>query len=124
LINIINNVDKMTQVVNVHVANIRPQFNNLKEWMDHPNNVYVARGGIVFIDGQRFPKVGSIWANPFKNQDNVIEKYEEYIRKKIIDENLTEELLKLKGKNLGCWCFGKKPCHGEILVKLIDELQI
>lgn len=33
---------------------------------------------------------------------------------------MTEQLLELEGKNLGCWC---KPeaCHGDILVKLIDE---
>jgi hypothetical protein len=114
----------MTQIVNVHVAHIRPQFRNLKGWMADENNVYVARGGVVFIDGQRFPKVGSVWANPFKNQENIIQKYEAYIRKKIIDENLTEELLKLKGKKLGCWCYGNKPCHAEILVKLIEEVQL
>lgn len=43
-------------VVNCKVVNIRPQYQNLKEWMNDSDNVYVGRGGIVFIDGERFPK--------------------------------------------------------------------
>ena len=55
-----------TTVVNVKVENIRPEYQNLKEWMNDENNVYIGRGGIVFIDGERFPKQNSEWANPFK----------------------------------------------------------
>jgi hypothetical protein len=115
-----------TNVVNVKVNNIRPKYQNLKEWTDDQNNVYIGRGGIVFIDGKRFPKEDSLWANPCKIDDKndrkkVIQLYEQYIREKIKKENLNEQLLKLKGKNLGCWC---KPdaCHGDVLVKLIAEI--
>ncbi len=33
---------------------------------------------------------------------------------------MKEELMKLKGKNLGCWC---KPegCHGDVLIKILEE---
>jgi len=115
-----------SKVVNVKVANIRPKYKNLEEWMSDSNNCYIGRGGIVFIDGCRFPKSGSIWANPFKisktqTRDDVLKLYEEYIKKKIIDEDLHEELEKLRGKNLGCWCAPDK-CHGDILLKILESL--
>lgn len=114
-----------TTVMNVKVNNIRPTYANLREWCSDCNNVYVGRKGVVFIDNVRFPDESSIWANPFKitkeiGREECIEQYEKYIRKKIIDENLIEELLKLKGKKLGCWCKPEK-CHGDVLLKLIEE---
>ena len=112
-----------TKVVNVKVAHIRPKYNNLKCWTEDPNNVYIGRGGIVFIDGERFPKKASIWANPYKDKDRKLslKKYEEYILDKIEKEDLYDSLRELKGKNLGCWC---KPesCHGDVLVSIINEV--
>lgn len=123
-----------TIVVNVKVKNIRPAYNDvqkcvgyndLREWMMDDKNVYIGRKGVVFIDGERFPKCDSIWANPFKitgddTRQSVIAKYEKYIRNKIKKEHLYDELEKLRGKRLGCWC---KPdaCHGDILIKLLNE---
>ena len=120
-------------VVNVKVKHIRPAYKDLSEWMKNPNNVYIGRRGIVFIDGERFPKLDSIWHNPFKidststsdsdSRDDVISKYETYIRKKILNDlTLRNELLKLKGKNLGCWCHPNK-CHGDILLKILNEIE-
>lgn len=115
-------------VVNVKVNSIRPRYNNLKEWMADPNNVYIGRRGIVFVDGQRFPKVDSIWHNPFKinetagfDRNSVLIQYEHYIRD-LLNNNIISilSLLQLKGKHLGCWC-APEPCHGHILLKLIDE---
>lgn len=109
-----------TKAVNVKVKHIRPEYNDLKAWMDDPANVYVGRGGIVFIDGERFPKKGSIWGNPFKG-DGAVEKYEAHIRAKLESGEITkEQLMELKGKNLGCWC-KPNPCHADVLVKLVDE---
>jgi hypothetical protein len=113
----------MTQVVNVRVKYIRPTYENLKEWIDDENNEYIGRGGIVFIDGVRFPENPSIWANPFKSEisrEESLRKFKEYIIKKIEKENLYKDLLELDGKKLGCWC---KPesCHGDVLVELINE---
>lgn len=79
----------MTEVVNVKVKYIRPKYKNLKEWIsDSSNNVYIARRGVVFIDGKRYPPKDSKWANPFKIGKNlsraeVCAKYEDYITKKI-----------------------------------------
>ena len=77
-----------------------------------PYDVYIGRG--------------SIWGNPFTVQEHgrdiCIQMYEQYIRERLSNEPaLVQELLTLKGKTLGCFC-KPKPCHGDILVKLIQEL--
>lgn len=100
------------QVVNVN--------KNLKEWMNDPNNVYIGRRGIVFIDGKRFPDQDSPYANPFKvgkdgTRDEVCDKYREYFKKKF---DLVTVKKELAGKTLGCWCAPHR-CHGHEILKLI-----
>ena len=102
-----------TNVVNCKVKYIRPKYNNLKEWMDDPNNVYIGRGGVVFIDNKRFPPNGPL--------EERIEKYRIYMSKKLKeDDTLVKNLLQLQGKNLGCWCKPEK-CHGDVLIELINK---
>ncbi len=116
-----------TTVVNVKVKYLRPQFKDLKEWCDHPDNVYIGRGGIVFvtIDGkkQRYPPT-SKWCNPFtvkKYGTAAISMFEEYIR----SVPYIDDIESLRGKNLGCWCVDAEhpeiQCHGHILVKILNE---
>ena len=118
-----------TQVTNVSLVNIRPQYKNLVEWIGNKGeNVYIGRGRVVFIDGIRYPLYDSVWANPYKitselPREKVLELYSVYIEEKIKNNNnLIHELLKLKGKTLGCWC---KPecCHGDILIRLIEKYE-
>lgn len=119
----------MTQVVSVKVNHIRPKYNDLKEWMNDPNNVYIGRRGIVFVDGERYPKHDSVWANPYKidrlnTRISVINKYRHYILNKLDRGEISyDELLELKGKKLGCWCKDTEyiPCHGDVLVDLIQN---
>lgn len=64
----------------------------------------------------------SKWGNPFEigkdgTRAQVIQKYEDYLTS---NAELVAQLHELKGKRLGCWC-KPKPCHGDILVKLINE---
>lgn len=114
-------------VVNCKCAHIRPRYQNLKEWMADPQNVYIGRAGVVFVDKVRFPKQASIFGNPYKigadgDRDEVIAKYKEYIVKKIAASDVyKKQLLALKGKTLGCWC---KPdaCHGDVLIELISTV--
>lgn len=110
-------------VCNVKVANIRPQHQNLKEWCEDPNNVYIGRRGIVFINNVRYPAKDSIYANPYKvsktlTREDVIRMYRDYIVKKISLGEIDIEAL--RGKNLGCWC---KPeaCHGDVLIELLES---
>lgn len=119
----------MTTVVSVRVKDIRPEYNNLKEWVRDPENIYIGRKGIVFIDGERYPKKDSLWANPFKiteenDREDVITKYREYIEEKIENEEISiDELSLLKGKRLGCWCGNGRnvKCHGNVLIDLIEK---
>lgn len=64
----------------------------------------------------------SKWGNPFSigkdgTRKEVIEKYERYILK---NKELLNDLHELEDKVLGCWC-KPKSCHGDILVKLVNN---
>ncbi len=114
---------KETSVVNVKVQYIRPAYANLKEWMADPENVYVGRAGVVFVDKARFPPVASPFANPFKieegvTREDVIAKYKDWLLSQ--PELVNRAKLELRGKTLGCWC---KPeaCHGDILAEIANS---
>lgn len=118
---------RLMSIINVRVKNIRKLgYQNLKEWTENDNNVYIGRAGIVFVEKERFPKKSSEFHNPFKigkdgTREEVLEKYKNYITDKLKNNNqLVEELIKLKNKNLGCWCYPEK-CHGNILLELIKQ---
>lgn len=128
--------EQLTSICNVKVAHIRPKYANLKEWMEDPENIYVGRAGVVFIDGKRYPSKPSKWCNPFKigkdgDREQVIEKYKKYISEQLIENpELLDELKNLRGKQLGCWCVSSTEyyptncyeCHGQVLVNMIHEL--
>lgn len=67
---------------------------------------------------------GTTFGNPFKLEDckdrtDCLDRYESYITDRLANEpELVDELMKLRGKVLGCSCKPKK-CHGDVLVKLI-----
>ncbi len=63
------------------------------------------------------------WGNPFVEdrhgtREEVIKKYREWITQGE-GKHLLKDLHELKGKRLGCWC-KPFPCHGDILVGLIE----
>lgn len=63
----------------------------------------------------------SKWGNPYKSgidgtRKEVIQKYEEYIK----NSNIINDLHVLYEKDLVCHC-APLPCHGDILIKLINE---
>ena len=65
---------------------------------------------------------GSKWGNPFRinkttSREDVIQKYEEYLRN---NSHLMQSLIELKDKILGCHCYPKQ-CHGDVLIKLYGE---
>ena len=113
-------------VVNCSVKYIRPKYNNLKEWMEDDNNIYVGRANVVFINKERYPKISSKFYNPFKigkdgTREEVINKYKHYIIDKLDNDILLQkELIEMKDKNIGCWCY-PEICHGNILLELIDK---
>jgi len=65
----------------------------------------------------------SKWGNKFSigrdgTRNEVITKYEEWIRNQ---PELLASLDEIRGKVLGCWCY-PKPCHGDVLIRLCEEI--
>jgi len=81
--------------------------NKNNEWYD----VYIGRG--------------SKFGNPYEigkdgTREEVIEKYREWFNKKIKKVRFRKEVLKLRGKKLGCYC-SPKACHGDVIVEWLEE---
>lgn len=108
----------MTTVVNISKKVLNENgIENLEEWLENPNNVYIGRNMSFYVKGA----VGSKWQNKHKVKalgiDKCLREYENDIK---CNPDLMSSLCELKGKTLGCWCKPNK-CHGDILVKLIEE---
>ncbi len=63
----------------------------------------------------------SKWGNPFKlgrdgTREQVIAMYESWLQ---AQPALLDALPELRGKVLGCWCH-PLPCHGDVLVRLVN----
>ena len=83
-------------------------------WKTH-RNIYIGRSN----EGRKL--AASIWRNPFRMNEwgkDCITNYEMYVRG---NTKLMQRLPELQGKCLGCWC-APSSCHGEVLLKLINEL--
>ena len=104
-----------TSVVKLHKINgKRPEF-----------DVYIGRP----MKFQTWEQ--SVWGNPFyanlHGLDGCLRLYEEHIRECMEYEPEIYNLNELKGKRLGCWCITTDKiypirCHGQILMKLKEEL--
>lgn len=129
----------LPKVVSVRVADIRPGYSDLLDWCSDPDNEYIGRAGIVFVerDGKKFryPQRNSLFANPFKlpkdaSEADVTECLEKF-RQHLISivessEDVKSELLLLREKKrLGCWCKTKKTpnarCHGDVVLELLEK---
>jgi hypothetical protein len=99
-----------TIIVNIHAhRGVRPAY-----------DVYIGRA----TKYTEF-KEDSKWANPFKIQNyhnpvECLDAYEAHIRQKITENPKEYNIEELRGKRLGCWC-KPGPCHGDILIKLLEE---
>ena len=67
----------------------------------------------------------SKWCNPYAVKKyglkECLRMYEAHVRR---TPELLEAIPSLSGHTLGCWCKGKHACHGDVLVKLFNELRI
>lgn len=92
------------------VCNIRKKelnkngYKDLEDWKKKSNHLYIGRNLNFYVKGA----IGSKWKNPFS-----VKKYGR-------DKELYNCLEELVGKVLGCWCY-PEPCHGDILIKLLDD---
>lgn len=112
--------DYFIRITDVHVKNIRPKYSDLSDWMKDSNNVYMGRKNVVFVDGKRFPVKDSLFANPYKCS-NAASKYQEYLFACYNNGIITkEDVLNLKNKTIGCWCYSKgNICHTLIVLNLL-----
>jgi ribonuclease HI len=107
------------QVISIRKKNlIELGYENLVEWTKNKNHIYIGCNISRYVQGA----IASKWKNPYREKKNVetyesLQKYEEYIKN---NKKLYNCLDELDGKILGCWC-KPKPCHGDILIKLLNE---
>ena len=86
---------------------------------------------------QRYIGRGSLFGNPFthlplsrtkaqfqvKTGEESMACFESWLRERLAkDLDLRQKLLELDGRELVCYC-KPAPCHGEIIIKLIEELK-
>jgi len=106
-------------VVNVRKSELKKRgVADLIEWSGRPGSLYIGRA-MPYVPGA---DVASRWANPFSverhGRGRCLEMYEARVREN--REGLWDALDELAGKELGCWCC-PEPCHGDVLVRLLDE---
>ncbi|MBT4177737.1 MAG: DUF4326 domain-containing protein [Candidatus Marinimicrobia bacterium] len=97
----------------------RIQRKRSKGWKMPPNTVYVGRG--------------SKFGNPFKITEDrdareVVSAFEIWLTVDGVHAGIPEKKVaildnieKLKGKNLACWCKIGAPCHADVLLKLVNK---
>lgn len=100
----------------------------------HIKDVDVSDDSAVYIGrANRFRRLAtSIWANPYKidetvgeTRERVIERYEELMRSRLAgpEGDYWRAVIQiLRGRTLACWCKPDHACHGDVLVKLLEEL--
>lgn len=108
----------MSKVVNIRKKELNKRgYKDFNDWNRLDNSVYIGRNMTFYVDGTEKSK----WCNPFSvkkyGRDKCLELYENYVRN---NAELMNSLEELRNKELGCWCH-PEPCHGDILVKLLEE---
>lgn len=108
----------MTTVVCVRKKELNKRgIADFEEWEKSDNTVYIGRNMSFYVKGATQSK----WANPYSvkkyGREECLKMYREYILNK---PELLNDLESLRGKELGCWCT-PDPCHGNILVELINK---
>ena len=86
------------------------------------------KGGVVHGKNQQFIGRPTIWGNPFKigrdgDRETVIKKYKVHFLRKIeTDKTFRSRTLRLRGKELVCYC---KPlaCHGDVIAEFLNSLE-
>jgi hypothetical protein len=108
------------EVVNVKKKELKKNgYDHFSDWNSKETNIYIGRNMNFYVPGT----LKSKWSNPFSSKkygrEKCLEMYEDYITH---NKYLLDSLYELDGKVLGCWC-KPEPCHGDILVKLVDVLK-
>ena len=100
----------------VKAKNIRPEFDNLEEWLNNKDNILCCRNGRVFVNRNVFHYGKSIFHNPYKSNiettlEECLKNFEEYARN---SDNIQNNLKYLSEKNISCYCELNNICHANI----------
>lgn len=85
--------------------------------LTHEYDIYIGREGHGH-DGY--------WGNPYSvirdgGRERVIVSYREYFLKRLrVDPEFARQIIKLKGKRLGCFC-KPKACHGDVIAEYLNR---
>jgi len=105
------------EVINIKKQHlIKKGYSSLEEWLQDPNHIYIGRNMVCYVKGA----VASKWKNPYTVKKYGIDQCLQLYEQHIVNSDLYNQLEELDGKVLGCWC-KDDPCHGDILVKLLNE---
>ncbi len=68
----------------------------------------------------------SRWGNPFRSgidgtAAEVVERYALHVGPMGSGELDADDLAKLRGRNLACWCALDQPCHADVLLELANR---
>lgn len=109
------------QIVDIHKSNLNKLgYRDLEHWLEDSKHIYIGRS-CPYVKGAKKSVYANIFSVKKYGRDKCLELYEIYARK-----NLMKEILKLRDKDLGCWCKGEKygeKCHGEIIIKILNEIK-
>jgi len=114
---------------------IRVQRKRTKGWKMPENTIYVGRPsfyGNPFKVGQTYKTMDDLtvlgWGEALQymtgpltkiiDNSDATEMFEKWVNRNPFAK---EDLEKLRGKNLACFCALDKPCHADILLKLANE---
>lgn len=61
------------------------------------------------------------FGNPFRGLDAVPQFKSWFLNRVATDAVYRSRVLALMGKRLGCFCYPKQPCHGDVIARWVDE---
>jgi len=101
--------------------NKRVQRKRTKGWRMPPNTVYVGRP-TKWGNPYKIGELGLVHAGKPATREEVLELYEKWVKQEIhcCDSHFLDPLI---GKDLACWCPLDKPCHADVLLKILKERQ-
>lgn len=118
----------MSKIV-CQLESLSPQFQNMKEWDQHTNTVYIGNTRLIRknrYNNEEFYFLPSIFSNPYRvgidgDLDEVNTKYKQYLENRIeTDIRFRNAFQGLCNKELGCWC-QSKICHSHVLLEMLQK---
>lgn len=119
----------------VKAASLRPQYDNLGEFLSNPKNILVCRKGRVWITDKEngskrlFTWPDSPWANPYKvGDEHTLEEalalYSAHLDALLQNEEKRSEFLQLvNAEKIGCFCDRGRDCHRDIIIAKLAKFR-